>query len=112
MFDKLVLLLLSYFLALSSKFGLSLVSFISVAMAIRIEQGPESTVAELVRLAEEKGGRVMADVATNLISIVMVCAVTLQGIWLVYQVLWRLVDQYIPWSLFPVKEQQTESWYS
>ncbi|CDM35308.1 unnamed protein product [Penicillium roqueforti FM164] len=49
-------------------------------MAIRIEQGPESTVAELVRLAEEKGGRVMADVATNLISIVMVCAVTLQGI--------------------------------
>ncbi|KAI3111779.1 hypothetical protein CBS147333_4072 [Penicillium roqueforti] len=45
-------------------------------MAIRIEQGPESTVAELVRLAEEKGGRVMADVATNLISIVMLVSST------------------------------------
>ncbi|KAJ5804014.1 uncharacterized protein N7518_000317 [Penicillium psychrosexuale] len=61
-------------------------------MVIPLE-GVESAVVELVRLAEEKGGRVMNNIASNLIWIVVVCAAALGGISFVYWFVRRLCDR-------------------
>lgn len=113
MFNKFIFLLFSAFWALTSKFGRDLVliwsqlasvwhrfglfltSFLLAGLVIHRQEGVESTVAELVRLAEEKGGRVMDSIAGNLIWIVVVCSAALGGISFAYWFLRRLCDRYV-----------------
>ncbi|KAJ5515491.1 hypothetical protein N7527_007051 [Penicillium freii] len=49
------------------------------ALSTRHEEKGEAVLAELVCLAEEKGGAVMNSVATNLILMVVVCFFALKG---------------------------------
>ncbi|OQD61671.1 hypothetical protein PENPOL_c015G00363 [Penicillium polonicum] len=78
-------------------------AFPSLPVRPREEKG-ESVVAELVRLAEEKGGAVMNSVATNLIWMVVVCVFALKGILFFYWFVQRLCDRYVPRLPYPVQE--------
>lgn len=52
--------------------------------------------AELVRLAEQKGAAVMNNVASNLIWMFVVCLIAWKAVTFLFWLMQRLCDRYVP----------------